>query len=229
MKKTYKNLYLLYMLFAVSLITANCIAGKVFNTGLSLNGAPITLTVGAICYPITFLITDIIGEIWGKKEAGIAVRYGFICQIVSTIVIILAGLLPAVDGDVQAAYNTVLGQNFVFVVASLIAYTVSQTTDVFIFHKIRDWYTKKHGTTKGGKWLWNNAATMASQLLDSILYVLVAFGFGFKWIFGPETRILLVNMIVGQWLIKVILAAIDTPFFYLFTRNPDKREEATEE
>ena len=66
MKKTNRNLIILYMLFGAALITANCIGGKVFNLGISFGGAPMTLTVGVICYPFTFLITDVIGEVWGK-------------------------------------------------------------------------------------------------------------------------------------------------------------------
>ena len=78
MKKTQKNLYLLYMLFGVALVTANAIATKVFDMGFTVFGNEVTLTVGVICYPVTFLVTDIIGEIWGKKESSIAVKFGFI-------------------------------------------------------------------------------------------------------------------------------------------------------
>lgn len=67
MKKTDKNLYILYMVFAVMLVTANCVASKIFTTGINLLGAPVTLTSGALAYPFTFLCTDIIGEIWGKE------------------------------------------------------------------------------------------------------------------------------------------------------------------
>ena len=79
MKKNDRNLMLLYMLFGIALVTANCIGGKVFNLGVTFLGAPVTLTVGVLCYPFTFLITDVIGEMWGKKEAGRAVFGGFLC------------------------------------------------------------------------------------------------------------------------------------------------------
>lgn len=219
MKKTDKNLYILYMVFAVMLVTANCVAGKIFTTGINLFGAPVTLTSGALAYPFTFLCTDIIGEIWGKEKANIAVKGGFICQLFSTALIILVRYFPATDAVMQGSYVTLLGQNWVFVVASLVAYVCSQTIDVKLFHAIRGKYIKKHGSTKGGKWIWNNGSTMTSQLVDSIVYVFIAFGFGFGWLFQDGMRIVLFNMILGQWLFKIALAALDTPLFYLFTRH----------
>lgn len=222
MKKTDKNLYILYMVFAVMLITANCVASKIFTTGINLFGAPVTLTSGALAYPFTFLCTDIIGEIWGKEKANIAVKGGFICQLFSTALIILVRYFPTTDAAMQESYVTLLGQNWVFVVASLVAYVCSQSLDVKLFHAIRGWYIRKHGSTKGGKWIWNNAGTMTSQLVDSIVYVLIAFGFGFGWLFQDGMRIVLFNMILGQWLFKIVLAALDTPLFYLFTRRSNE-------
>lgn len=219
MKKTDKNLYLLYALFSGLLITANCIASKVWDTGIPFMGGTITLTIGVISYPFTFLITDIIGELWGKKEAGYAVKAGFIAQVVSTGLIIAARYFTPVSPEVQDAYVTLLGQQWVFVVASLTAYLASQSCDVVLFHKIRDTYIKKHGSVRGGKWLWNNAATITSQLIDSIVYAMIAFGLGFGWLFDAAMRPALFGMILGQWLFKVIVALCDTPFFYLLTRE----------
>ena len=222
MKKTDKNLYILYMVFAVMLITANCVASKIFTTGINLFGAPVTLTSGALAYPFTFLCTDIIGEIWGKEKANIAVKGGFICQLFSTALIVLVRYFPTTDAAMQESYVTLLGQNWVFVVASLVAYVCSQSLDVKLFHAIRGWYIRKHGSTKGGKWIWNNVGTMTSQLVDSIVYVLIAFGFGFGWLFQDGMKIVLFNMILGQWLFKIVLAALDTPLFYLFTRRSNE-------
>ena len=219
MKKTDKNLYLLYMILATGLITANCIASKVFIMPFSLFGSAVTLTTGAICYPLTFLITDIIGELWGREKANIAVRWGFVCQLISTLIIIIARYLPATDAVMQDSYVTLLGQNWVFVLASLTAYTVSQHWDVWVFHNIRDSYIKKHGSTKGGKWIWNNASTCTSQMLDSIIYVVIAFGFGFGWLFDSSMHSVMINMIIGQILVKVVIALLDTPIFYLCTRG----------
>lgn len=219
MKKTQNNLYLLYMIFGVALVTANAIASKVFDMGFTIFGNEVTLTVGAICYPITFLVTDVIGEIWGKKESQLAVKYGFICQLVSTFIIIIARYLPAVDSGMQDSYVALLGQNWVFVIASLVAFLASQSWDVFVFHKLRDNYIKKHGTRDGGRWIWNNGSTIGSQLIDSIIYVLIAFGFGFGWLFDSSMHGMLISMVVGQFIVKTVLALLDTPIFYLLTRE----------
>lgn len=219
MKKTDKNLYLLYMIMATGLVTANCIASKVFIMPFSLFGSAVTLTTGAICYPLTFLVTDIIGELWGREKANIAVRWGFVSQLISTAIIIIARYLPATDAAMQDSYVNLLGQNWVFVLASLTAYTISQHWDVWVFHSIRDSYIKKHGSTKGGKWIWNNVGTCTSQILDSVIYVVIAFGFGFGWLFDSSMHSIMINMIVGQILVKVVIALLDTPIFYLCTRG----------
>lgn len=221
MRKTQENLYLLYMIFAVGLVTANAISAKVFNLGINLFDSPITMTVGAICYPITFLVTDIIGEIWGKREAKAAVKFGFICQILATFVIIIARYLPAVDADMQNSYVMLMGQNWVFVIASLTAFLVSQSWDVFVFHKIRNAYIEKCGSRKGGRWIWNNGSTIGSQLIDSVIYVLIAFGFGFGWLFDSSMYATLKSMIIGQFMVKAVLALLDTPIFYICTNKGD--------
>lgn len=218
MKQTQRNLYILYMIFATCLVTCNAIASKVFDTGLQLFGANITITVGIICYPVTFLITDIIGELWGKKEANLAVKIGLICQLISTAFIIIARYLPAVDPITQENYVGILGQNWVFVIASLSGYLLSQTWDVYIFHKIREHFIRKDGSNKR-RWIWNNLSTGTSQFIDSIVYVIIAFGIGFRWLFNSEMIAPMFAMIAGQYIFKLVLAILDTPFFYLMTRS----------
>lgn len=223
MKKSENNLYLLYMLFGVFLVTANAIASKIFNTGITLFGNNVTMTVGVLAYPFTFLITDVISEIWGKKEAKKAVTFGFICQVVSTLLIVAARYFPAVDSGVQDSYVVMLGQNWVFVIASLVAFLISQSWDVYIFHKIRDKYIAKHGSTKGGRWIWNNASTLTSQFFDSAIYVIIAFGLGFKWLFDSSMYGTMIAMIIGQYLFKAIIALLDTPVFYLLTNKKEHK------
>lgn len=216
MKKTNQNFIWLSIIFCVCLVIANVVAGKVVNTGIMLFGQPVTVAGAIMCYAITYLITDIVGEVWGKKEANKIVKYGFISQIAATAIIWLTTYLPAVDPIMQQAYEKLLGQNWVFVVGSLAAYLASQNLDVLIFHRIRD---KVLGKSKSNKhrWLWNNVSTMTSQLVDTSIYIIIAFGFGFGWIFNNPTA--LINMIIGQYLVKVLLALLDTPFFYFFTRK----------
>ncbi len=219
MQKNEKNLTLLSMLFVVSLVIANVVTGKLINTGVPLFGTTITLPGAAVCYAITFLITDIVGEIWGKEKANMFVRYGFVGQILATVLIVFTQFLPAADPEMQIVYEKLLGQNAIFVVGSLVAYMISQSWDVWIFHKIRNKYIYDHGTIKGGRWIWNNVSTMTSQILDTVIFIGIAFGIGFGWLFDPAMYPTLFGMMVGQYLFKVLLAILDTPIFYLATRR----------
>lgn len=207
------------MIFAVTLITANVVTSKLIYTGISLFGVVVTLPGAALCYAITFLMTDVIGEIWGKTEANRTVRWGFICQIICSLLIIFTQYLPAVDPEMQQSYKMLLGQNWIFVIGSLTAYWVSQSWDVYFFHKIRDAYIKKHGSTNGGRWLWNNGSTMTSQIWDTLIFIGISFGLGFGWFFDRNMWPTLGAMFVGQYVLKFILAALDTPIFYILTRQ----------
>ena len=210
-KKTVSNLVMLNSVFVTSLIISNIISSKVVTFG------SFVLPAAVIAYPLTFLMTDVIGEIWGKKEAGRTVRNGFICQIISLIMIGLAVLLPVAPfADNQAEFRSILMSTFRVTGASMIAYVCSQTWDVWVFHKIRDAYYRKNGSIKGGKWIWNNASTMTSQIIDTAIFITIAF-------YGTVPNIL--TMILSQYVIKLIYAALDTPFFYLLTRGSKYRTE----
>lgn len=219
MKKTNTNLVACAMVFAMALVISNVMATKTIQTGIPLFGSTILIPAAVICYPITFLMTDIIGEIWGKKEARDVVIFGFVCQLLSTIVIYLGQLFPAADPAVQSSYVTMLGANGVFFAASMIAYLCSQSWDVFVFHRIRNSVLAKNPDGFGRRWIWNNGSTMTSQIIDTALFITIAFGIGFGWLFDPAMWGQLAAMIVGQYLVKLCLAALDTPFFYFFTRR----------
>ena len=218
MKKNNENLILLSMIFSTALVIANVVSGKVIQTNIPLFGSTITFPGAVFCYSITFLVTDIVGEIWGSIEANRIVKYGFIAQVLATILIVLTGLLPAADSTVNESYKTLLGQNVIFVIGSLVAYVISQSWDVWVFHKIRNKIMKKEKNNKS-RWIWNNLSTMSSQIIDTIIFILIAFGIGYKWLFDSKMLGTLGAMIIGQYLVKLVLAILDTPFFYFFTRS----------
>lgn len=220
MKKTVKNYDLLCALFCVCLVISNVMTGKIIDTGIPFMGSAITLPGAIVCYPITYLVTDIVGEIWGKREANHIVRLGLICQLTATGLIVLGRYLPYADPAMQEAYISLLGQNWIFVAGSLAAYLVSQSLDVTIFHKIRDKVVERTGDNRQ-RWIWNNASTMTSQLFDTAIFSVIAFGLGFGWLWNNQQA--LINMILGQYLVKLVFALCDTPFFYFFTRG-EKRE-----
>ena len=226
MKKTTANLMICAMVFAVALIIANVVTAKTVQTGIPLFGSTILVPSAVVCYCVTFLMTDIVGEIWGRKEARTIVFGGFACQVLALCLILLAQALPAADPEMQASFDMLLGQNGVFVVASMTGYLLAQSWDVFVFHKIRDHVLARGGSVRS-RWIWNNASTMTSQLIDTVVFIGIAFGIGFGWLFDPALIGQLGAMMVGQYLCKLALAALDTPIFYFLTRNADKREAAT--
>lgn len=200
MKQTQTNLTILHGIFITSLLIANVLSAKI----VTFWGMVIPAAI--VAYPLTFLMTDLIGEIWGKEQANQAVKLGFICQITSLIMIGLAILLPVAPfADNQAEFRGIMGQSFRVVAASLVAYYCSQSWDVWIFHKIREMNT-------GYKWIRNNVSTMTSQLIDTAIFITIAF-------YGIVPNIWV--MIFSQYLIKIVYAALDTIPFYLLTRGSE--------
>ncbi|HBF6275559.1 TPA: queuosine precursor transporter [Clostridioides difficile] len=127
----------------------------------------------------------------------------------SLLLITIAIALPSASFAQEYGNNlkVVLGQNVRFVLASLTAYILAQSNDVFIFHKLKDKFRGKH------KWLRNNVSTMLSQLIDTAIFITIGF-----W--GTVPSIL--TMIMSQYVVKFCLALLDTPFFYLLTRENKK-------
>lgn len=216
MKKTNNNLTILIVLFVTALLTANIISSNgMILTGIYLGKIQLLAPAAVLAYAITFLATDIIGQIWGKKEANFAVFMGFISQVICSALIYLTPILFKrwfVGSDTYTALNS-LGW---FTLGSLVAYGCSQTWDVFIFHKIKDWAKEKYGEERYNKqrWLWNNGSTMTSQIIDTVIFIGIGFGIGLG-MRGNE----LIGLMIGQYCIKWCLALLDTPFFYIFTRE----------
>lgn len=211
MKKTINNLNVLNAMFCTLLILANILASKVVQLGI------FTIPAAVVAYPFTFLITDIIGELWGRKEANNTVKNGLICQIFALILTFCAVKLPVASfANNQNEFVAILGGSLRVTIASLIGYLCSQSWDVWIFHKIRDKYINKHNTTAGGRWIWNNASTMTSQIIDTAIFITIAF-------YGVVPNIW--NMIFSQYVIKFIFALCDTPIFYLLTGKAKTKKE----
>lgn len=218
MKASQRNLVLLGIVFGISLVVANMVTAKTIDTGIPLFGSTIMLPGAAVCYAISYLMTDVVGEIWGRKEAQLLVNCGFAGQVVATLLVAFTQMLPAADPSMQQAYDMLLGQNWMFVTGSMVAYLASQSWDVLVFHRIRDKVIEKTGSTKH-RWIWNNLSTMTSQAVDTVLFIGIAFGLGFGWLFDGAMLPQLGAMMVGQYILKFALALFDTPFFYLMTRN----------
>jgi len=191
------TLVVLATLFTTCLLVANIISVKLISIGGWV------VPAGVIAYPLTFLFTDVTSELYGRKTAARVVWVGFAANLLMVILVLGGGLLPpAPFWTEQGAYESTLGMVPRIVLASMVAYLVSQHHDVFAFHF---WRRKT-----GGRFLWlrNNASTMLSQALDTGLFITLAF-----W--GTVPAGVLVDMLLRQYIMKLVIAAADTPFCYL--------------
>ncbi len=187
----------LYGIIAVYIVLANIFVLKQITIfGLAATG-------GNSLYGAIFLATDLFSEYWGKKEARKAVFFGWFVAfgfLVATQVFLL--FQPSVDDFAHESMNTLFSITPRIVIASLIAYLLSQTHDVWAFHFWKD--------KTGGKFLWirNNASTWVSQLIDSAVFSFVAF-----W--GLFDTSIVLQIALTTYFLKIIVAVIDTPFLYL--------------
>lgn len=195
---------LLASVFVASLVACNLIFQKFFfwePFGLYR----FEVSVGILPYPITFLVTDIVSEIFGKRAATRMVTVGFIASIFISSVVMVSLAAPATEWSPLSdeVYARVFGLNGPAVMASLTAYLLAQYCDVRLFHFWRELTSGKH------LWLRNNASTMLSQLVDtiSVLSVLSLSGV-ISWEKFPE-------LLLNGYLFKVVFAALDTPLIYL--------------
>jgi len=171
-------------------------------------------TIGVIFYSGIFLATDILSENYGRAEANKAVRMGFVVSIIVLTMLSMSMLYTPTDRqfaiDVHNAFDTILNFAPRFVLGSLFAYLVSQSFDVWAFHKIKEF--------TGEKWLWlrNNLSTMCSQILDTAVFSLVVW-----W--GTVDLITALKLGAVKFGFKMVIAMIDTTFIYwarsLFKRN----------
>lgn len=164
-------------------------------------------TLGNIMYGTIFLGTDALNEIFGKKSAKKAVYMGFYVMIASLILMQLSILFqPSASDTGQGALVTIFQFWFWVVLGSMTAFIVSQLLDVTLFQ----WIKSK---LPGNRWLWlrNNGSTMISQAIDTIIFVSI--GLSSFYIFQD-----LVEIALTTYVIKVIVAALDTPFLYLMKR-----------
>jgi len=206
-----RKLYLyLAALFISSLVVSNLIFQKFFYWrpfDWEVFGMPIfELSVGILPYPITFLITDIISEIFGKKSANQVVVAGIFASFFSIGILLLAGVVPTIDSSPidDATFHKVFALSPLAVLASMIAYLSAQFVDIRIYHY---W---KNLTQGKDLWLRNNFSTFSSQIIDSTTVILLLCSFQvLPWE-------LFWGLVVSSIIFKILVAAIDTPFLYFF-------------
>ncbi|WP_435134889.1 queuosine precursor transporter [Formosa sp. A9] len=200
---------LLGALFMTSLVVSNLIFQKFFYWypfNIELFGAKLfEVSVGILPYPITFLITDLISEIYGKKAANQVVVTGIFASVFSMLIIYASNAVPATAwspvGD--STFSTVFGSTAIAVFASMLAYLFAQFIDIQIYHFWKNLTQGKH------LWLRNNFSTFLSQFIDTLTVLLLL------CIFQKIAWDKFIGLLISGFLFKVIMAALDTPFLYL--------------
>jgi len=195
---------LLAALFLGALVVTNLIANKFLTVDLGFK--VFVLSAGALPYPITFLVTDLMSEVYGRKRTNRVVYAGFFVSLFVLFALWLGSLFPAIEGSPvnDATYLVVFKNAWRVIAASMTAYLVAQLIDVRLFHFWKELASGEH------LWLRNNGSTILSQLVDSVLVVLVLF-----W--GVQTTDWMISTILDLWMFKALVALLDTPFFYLGT------------
>lgn len=206
-----QKIYLwLAALFITSLVVSNLIFQKFFYWHpfeFDIFGSKLfEISVGILPYPITFLITDLISEIYGKKRANQVVVAGIFASFFSMGIIYIANALPATAWSPvnDEKFTTVFGATAIAVFASMMAYLLAQFVDIQIYHFWKNLTKGKH------LWLRNNFSTFSSQFIDTAtVLLLLCF---FKKISWDNFA----GLLVSGFIFKVLIALLDTPFLYLF-------------
>ncbi|MDZ4221375.1 MAG: queuosine precursor transporter, partial [Patescibacteria group bacterium] len=190
---------ILSAVFVSALIAANLLGTKI----TALLG--VSVSVGIFAYPITFLITDAIEEVFGKHKAKQLMYGALVAQILVLIIVAIAIILPpAARYTHNDAYQLVFSNSLRIIAASLTAFFLSQMHDIWAFDF---WKKKTHGKFL---WLRNTLSTSASQFIDTVIFMFIAF-----YQVTPMFDVaFLFSLIIPYWLFKVAFAVIDTPIVY---------------
>ena len=205
-----QNLYFfLSSIFITALVVSNLIFQKFFSWypfNFEVFGIKLfELSVGVLPYPITFLITDIISEIFGKRKANQVVVMGILASIFSIGLLLLGDVLPASSSSPidDKTFNLVFSASPLAVLASMSAYLIAQFLDIRIYH-----FWKQ---LTQGKYLWlrNNFSTFSSQIIDSTTVIALL------CIFDILAWDLFLGLVLSSITFKIVVAVIDTPLLYL--------------
>ena len=188
-------------IFIASLVTCNLIANKFVTVDLGFK--VFIVSAGILPYPLTFLVTDLISELYGQRKANLVVFSGFIASIFVLLFLWLGAQFEAIPSSIvnDDTYNSVFQNAWRLIAASMIAYLFAQFIDVRIFHFWKRLTNGKH------LWLRNNGSTIASQLVDTTLVICILF-------IGVWDTEQIQSAIIDGWIFKMMMAFVDTPIIY---------------
>jgi hypothetical protein len=198
-ERDYKKILICLTLYIGSLFAANTLGIKLmpflFGTHLS---------VAVFSFPIVFIMTDVIGEVYGKKMAKNFVLAGVISIVLFLFYSLLSTVAPWAESSlwVKDGYNQIFGLSARFSIASLVAFVIAEYQDVISF-----FFFKKH-TGEKKFWLRSNLSNMWSQLLDTVIFMSIAFA-------GVYPAMTIIGIIIPWWLFKVLMGFVYTPLSYL--------------
>jgi uncharacterized integral membrane protein (TIGR00697 family) len=183
-------------LFVTSLITSNIIAVKLISI------AGLILPAAVIIFPVSYILGDVLTEVYGYRQARLVIWIGFACNLLAVIAILIAGALPAaVFWQDQSAFDAILGLAPRILVASFAAYLVGEFTNAYVLARMK--------VATQGRWLWTRTigSTLIGQGLDSLVFISIAFA----GIIPPQAML---AAIVTQWLFKSAYETLATPITY---------------
>jgi len=197
-----ERIYLiLTTLFSVIVILSNLITFKIIRVPLASN---LGLPAGIVTFPLIFLMSDLVTEIYGSKRARFMVHTGFAMSFVAHLIIQLALCLPPYEGENQRLFQAVFGINGIVIYSSMLAYLVSQILDIQLYALFKR-------LTKGNHlWFRNNASTLISQLVDTFIVYLTFLYWGLNMEFWTVMR-----MIGYAYMYKCLMSVSTTPIFYI--------------
>lgn len=180
------------------------------------------MTLGNILFATTFLITDILSELEGKKTAQQAVWIGIAANL-TFIVVSQSWLMyvPSANDWAQPSITTIFSNTPRMMLASLAVYAIAQNFDVWLYHKWWALTERRTGSHRAYLWLRNNGSTLLSQLLNTVLYTLFAF-------YGMYTMGTLLSIALSSYVIFIFTSLLDTPVVYLARRMKEKRSAAAQ-
>tara|TARA_B100001964_G_scaffold113666_1_gene126755 strand:+ start:72 stop:749 length:678 start_codon:yes stop_codon:yes gene_type:complete len=189
-------------IFIASLVTCNLIANKFVTVNLGFK--VFIISAGILPYPLTFLVTDLISEIYGQKKANLVVFSGFVASIFVLLFLWLGAQFNSIPNSIvdDLTYNAVFQNAWRLITASMVAYLFAQFIDVRVFHFWKKLTNGKH------LWLRNNGSTIASQLIDTTLVISILF-------VGVWDTNQILSAIIDGWIFKMLIALLDTPIIYV--------------
>lgn len=217
----YGSVVLFYRFYGkAGLLAVNVLVTILANVEVLLlvNAFGVEMTLGNILFASTFLITDVLSENHGRKDANKAVVISSVCSVLFVLISQTWLLYQPSENDwARGAIETIFSVTPRVVIVSLLVYLVSQLTDVWLYHKWWDWCKKYFGNARSGLWIRNNGSTLISQFFNTLLYTFLAF-------YGMYSIDVLWSIFLSSYAIYVVTSLLDTPVVYWCRKIHDSKK-----